>query len=338
MMSADNHRGEVGRQAPPILRPKALREGDVVAIAALSGGLDEEEAPLLERGVAAIEQMGFAVRLSPLVDLDRRWWWAAAHPREVAEELNGLLRDPHVRAVVALTGGKWTFGYLDLVDLEAVRADPKPLIGFSDISGLLLAVHSRTGLVTLHADLATHGFGYWHEADDIRRKELEDIYVRVLTSDSPAGVLPSSEPWDVWRPGRAQGPLIGGMLNRLTRIQATSFALEPERFDGAILFWEEAFTSTPGIWTDLQVLRHAGVLERIAGMVVGRPFEVDPAEGPETLRDLVLDVLGDRDIPVLGNADVGHDPPNVPLPLGVRAELDADARTLSLLEPAVEAG
>ena len=82
---------------PSILRPKALRPGDPVAVAALSGGLDEDEAPLFERGVEAIEQMGFVVRVSPLVDRDRRWWWAAATPREVAEEFNRLLRDPEVR-------------------------------------------------------------------------------------------------------------------------------------------------------------------------------------------------------------------------------------------------
>jgi muramoyltetrapeptide carboxypeptidase len=91
------------------------------------------------------------------------------------------------------------------------------------------------------------------------------------------------------------------------------------------------------VWNDLHVLRHAGVLDRIAGMVVGTPWEVEPTEGgPQTLREIVLDVLGDRQMPVLGNVDIGHDPPNVPLPLGVRAEVDADACTLSLLEPAVQ--
>ncbi len=126
------------------------------------------------------------------------------------------------------------------------------------------------------------------------------------------------------------------MLNRLVRIQATPYALRPERFDGAILFWEEAFTSSAGVWNDLQVLRYAGVLDRIAGMVVGPTSTVEPTEGgPDDLREVVLEVLGDRDIPVLGNVDIGHDPPNVPLPLGIRAEVDADARTLSLLEAAV---
>jgi muramoyltetrapeptide carboxypeptidase len=229
--------------------------------------------------------------------------------------------------------------YLDLIDFEAVRSDPKPLLGFSDISTLHLALHARTGLASLHSDCVTHGFGYWHESGDGRRKELEDVYLRVLTGDGAPGVLPPGRPWECWRSGRAQGPLVGGMLNRLVRVQSTSYALTPEHFDGAILFWEEAFTSISVVWTDLHVLRHAGVLDRIAGMIVGTPFEVEPTEGgPDTLREIVLDVLGERDIPVLGNVDVGHDPPNLPMPLGVRAEMDADALTLSLPEPAVDAG
>jgi muramoyltetrapeptide carboxypeptidase len=322
---------------PSILRPKGLRAGDTVAVAPLSGGLEQDEASLFARGVEAIEQLGFAVRVSPLVDLDRRWWWGAAPPGEVAKDFNALLRDPQVRAIFSLTGGRMTLSYLDLIDFGAVRADPKPLLGFSDTSALQLALHARTGLVTLHADLVTHGFGYWND-DDSRRRELADIYLRVLTSDSAPGVLPPGSRWERWRSGRAQGPLVGGMLNRLIRVQATPYALSPQRFDGAILFWEEAFTSTSVVWNDLQILRYAGVLDRIGGMVVGPTSEVEPTEGgPGTLREVVLDVLGERDIPVLGNVDIGHDPPNVPLPLGVRAEVDADAATLSLLEPAITA-
>jgi muramoyltetrapeptide carboxypeptidase LdcA involved in peptidoglycan recycling len=324
---------------PSIMRPKAVRTGDLVSVAALSAGLEEGEASLFEHGVEAIEQMGFAVRVSPLVDLDRRWWWAAASPPEVAEEFNRLLRDPEVRAIFALTGGRLALSYLDLIDFEAVRADPKPLLGFSDISALHLALHARTGVVSMHSDCVTHGFGYWHESDDGRRKELEEVYLRVLTGAGAPGVLPPGRRWECWRSGRAQGLLVGGMLNRLIRVQSTSYALTHEHFGGAILFWEEAFTSTSVVWNDLHVLRNAGVLDRIAGMIVGTPFEVDPTGGgPDTLREIVLDVLGERDIPVLGNVDVGHDPPNLPMPLGVRAEVDADALTLSLMEPAVDAG
>jgi muramoyltetrapeptide carboxypeptidase len=321
-----------------ILRPKALRPGDLVAVMALSGGLEQSEASLFARGVEAIEQMGFAVRVSPMVDLERRWWWAAAPPWEVAEDFNGLLRDPQVRAISSLTGGRMTLSYLDLIDLAAVRADPKPLLGFSDISTLHLVLYARTGLVSVHSDLVTHGFGYWNECDDSRRAQLADIYLRVLTRDSAPGVLPPGGRWECWRSGRAQGPLVGGMLNRLVRVQATPYALSPEHFDDAILFWEEVGTSTAAVWNDLHVLRYSGVFDRIAGMVVGTPTDVEPTDGgPDTLREVVLDVLGERDIPVLGNVDIGHNPPNVPMPLGVPAEVDADAVTLTLLEPAVTA-
>ena len=323
----------------PLLRPKALRKGDVVAVVAASSGLEEEAAPLLERGVQEIEGLGFEVRASPLVAVDRRWWWASAPPDETAEELNRHLRDPEIRAVVALTGGRFTLSYLDLLDVDAVRADPKPVLGFSDISALLLALHARTGLVAFHAEIVTHGFGEWAEQDDARRAQLADLYRRLLTEDAPLGDLPTGAAWETWRSGKAEGPLIGGMLNRLVRLQATPSALAPERFDGAILFWEEAFTSTSGLWNDLHVLRQAGVLDRISGMIVGRPFDVETTTpGPDTLRELVMEVVGDRDLPVLGDVDVGHEGPNLPMPLGVRAALDADALTLSLRVPAVTTG
>jgi muramoyltetrapeptide carboxypeptidase len=315
------------------LRPKAIRHGDVVAVAALSGGLEGEFETSFRTGVAEIERLGFAVRVSPLVDVDRRWWWSAGRPSEVADELNRLLRDPEIRAIFALTGGRTVLSYLDLIDDDAIRRDPKPIVGFSDIDVLLLALYGRTGLAGLHADLVAEGLGDWH-VDERRRSELADVYVRALTG-APIGVLPQGRTWESWRPGRAEGHLVGGLLNRIVRVQSTPYALEPERFDGAILFWEELATNHAGVWTDLHALRLSGVFDRIVGMVVGVPTEVEPVEGgPKELREVVLDVLGDREIPVIGNADIGHQPPNVPLPLGIRAELDADATTLSLVEPA----
>ncbi|MDH2443822.1 LD-carboxypeptidase [Amnibacterium sp. CER49] len=315
----------------PLLRPRALRAGDVVAIAAVSGGLEPNEAPLLEHGRRELERLGFVVRVSPLVSLDLRHWYGPATPAETAAELNGLLRDPAVRAVFALTGGRGALPHLDLLDLAAVRADPKPLIGFSDIGVLHLALHAATGLAGVHGDLVTHGFGYWHE-DEAWSSRLAASYRAVLTGEA-AGALPATGAEQCWRPGRAEGPLVGAMLNRLVRMQATRFALPPERFDGAILFWEET-AAVSQVWNDLQVLRLAGVLARIAGMVVGPLATIEAPEGEPSVQDVVLAALGDRDVPVLADVPIGHEPPDWPLPLGVRAALDADARTLSLVEPA----
>ena len=92
------------------------------------------------------------------------------------------------------------------------------------------------------------------------------------------------------------------------------------------------------VWSYLQVLRHVGILDRIAGMVVGIPTAIDGLDSPDaspTLQEIVLDIFGDRDIPVLGNVEFGHAGANLPMPVGIRVDLDAHQRTLSLLEPAV---
>jgi muramoyltetrapeptide carboxypeptidase len=320
------------------LRPRALVPGDLVVIAALSGPLLAEYEPDLERAVSGLERMGFRVRRAPLLEAGRRHWWSAARPAAIAAELNGLLRDPEVRAIVAHDGGQTVFGYLDLIDVEAIRADPKPILGYSDISLLHLALYARTGLVGFHADLATPGIGgAWARVPAARRAELERLYAALLTSTEPIGALPTGPAWECWRAGRAEGPLVGGVINRIALVQATRYALPPEAFDGAVLFWEELGGPASYVWSYLHVLRHGGVLDRIAGMVVGVPQAIEGLDATP-LSEIVLDVLGDRDIPVLGNVDFGHAGPNLPMPVGVRVALDARQRTLTLLEPAVRSG
>ena len=315
------------------LRPTALQAGDTVVVAALSGGLEEGERAVFDDGMTALQGAGFTVQVSPLVELGRHDWWSAGRPDEIAAELNRLLADPQVRGIWALTGGRTTFSYLDLVDLDAVRADPKPVIGFSDINGLQLALSARTGLVTIHGDVVIHGLGYRHELPEPDRSRLADAYWRVLTSTEAAGALPVHDAAETWRAGRADGPLLGGLLNRIVRLQGTPFALPSERFDGAVLFLEEVGATTSGLWNDLHVLRLAGLLDRISGVVFGPTSTVEVTEGGPGVREVLLDVV--RDVPVLGNVNIGHEPPNLPLPVGVRAALDAEARTLALLEPAV---
>jgi muramoyltetrapeptide carboxypeptidase LdcA involved in peptidoglycan recycling len=323
---------------PRVVRPRALRRGDLVVIASLSGPLQAIYEPNVERTVALFAGMGFRVRRAPLLQAGRHRWWSAGTPAEIAEEFNALLRDPEVRAIVANDGGQTAFGYLDLIDVEAIAADPKPILGYSDISLLHLVLYRRTGLVGFHTDMATPGFGgAWPDAPAARRADLERLYAQLLTGTEPIGALPTSPTWECWRPGRAEGPLIGGVINRIVLNQATCYALPLEWFDGAVLFWEEFGGLASYVWSYLHVLRHAGILDRISGMVVGVPRDIDglaPGASP-TLSEIVLDVLGDRDIPVLGNVEFGHAGPNLPMPVGIRVALDARQRSLSLLEPAV---
>ncbi|MFJ9411333.1 LD-carboxypeptidase [Streptomyces sp. NPDC101393] len=308
-------------------------------IASLSGPLHAAYAPDLDHAVVVLERMGFRARRAPLLEAGRRHWWSAATPAEIARELNALLRDPEVRAIIVHDGGQTVLGYLDLIDVDAIAADPKPILGYSDISLLHLVLYARTGLVGFHADLATPGLGgHWQAAPAARGAELEKLYSTLLTGTEPIGALPATPTWECWRAGRTEGRLIGGLMSRMVLAQATRYALPLECFDGAVLFWEEMGGHASHVWSYLHVLRHSGILDRIAGMVVGTPTAIDGLHSPDaspTLSEIVLDVLGDRDIPVLGNVEIGHGGPNLPMPVGIRVELDAQQRRLALLEPAV---
>ena len=265
---------------PQLLRPRALKPGDLVVVASLSGPLHSVYEPNLDHGVVVLERMGFRVRRAPLLEAGRHHWWSAATPVEIAREFNALLRDPEVRAIIAHDGGQTALGYLDLIDVEAITADPKPILGYSDISLLHLVLHARTGLVGFHADVATTGLGgHWQAAPAARRGELERLYSTLLTGTEPIGALPATPAWECWRAGRTEGRLIGGLLNRIVLAQATRFSLPLERFDGAVLFWEETGGQASHLWSYLQVLRHSGILDRISGMVVGVPHAIDGPGG-----------------------------------------------------------
>ena len=321
---------------PMIIRPPALKPGDLIAISALSSGHEDEVVAEYDRGVSEIEAMGFRVRPSPLTDVSKAWWWGAARPADVGRELTELFADPEVRAIWSLTGGRFAISYLDAIDYDVIAANPKPLIGMSDISVLDLAIHAGTGLVTFHADSLVFGVSEWHALPENDRARQAEAYRRVLTSTEPIGALPALSEWESWRPGRAEGPLIGAMLNRFIKVQASPRAVAPEAFDDAILFLEDYNAPSINIWNDLQVLRLTGAFDRIAGLIIGPVEGISILEGTtQTLREVVDDVVGDRDIPILANVNCGHSGPNVPLPLGVRAAVDADARTIELVQAAV---
>ncbi|HEU5127272.1 MAG TPA: LD-carboxypeptidase [Glycomyces sp.] len=322
------------------LRPKRLHPGDTVVIAAPSGPFIPSRRDELDAAVETVKEMGFTPKRSGLVESAARHFWNAGTPAEQAAEFNALLADPEVRAIVPFAGGNGTTGYLDRIDYDAVRADPKPLLGFSDITALHLALHSQTGLVGLHSDFAGIGFGAtWRNAAPERRTALLDLYRGLLTGEITEVALPAETPWETWRPGAATGRLVGGLLDRLVRLQATPYALAPERFDGAVFFWEEVGRPIGHIWNDLHTLRMHGVFDRVAAMVVGIPARIEgPPEqyGTATIEDVVLDALADYRFPILAGVDFGHTGPNLPMPIGLRAAVDADSHLVKLLESPVD--
>jgi muramoyltetrapeptide carboxypeptidase len=236
-----------------------------------------------------------------------------------AEQLNRALSDPEVEAIFCARGGYGTMRILDLVDGEALVRRRVPIVGFSDCTALHLLA-CRLGVPSIHGPVVTQ----------LARLSEED---RQALHDLLAGSLPRLEGLDGLAGGRARGRLVGGNLTLLAHLAGTRFLPD---LHGAVLLLEEVKEAPYRVDRGLTQLALAGVLEQVAGIVVGSLEGCDAPQGvpPKSVRaaDVVAERLSGLGVPVATGAPVGHGDRNRALPLGLEAELDADAGTLRFIE------
>jgi muramoyltetrapeptide carboxypeptidase len=280
------------------------------------------------------ESKGYTVRL-----LDGVWSkddYEAGPAEKRAEDLHTLFADPEVDVIQVLWGGTGAIRILPHLDFDLIAANPKALMGFSDITNLHVALRQRSGLATLHGPgLGSMGYP--------ERTEFTWESARAAFRDGAAGPVPD-DPDDPYRRsiagGRASGPIVGGNLFTFVHLLGTPW--EPV-FDGAILFFEEVNEPAYVIEIHLDQLRMAGRLDGVVGVVVGELKDCDWSEKrPEaprnrSIEDVLERCLAPLGVPVLYKLPLGHGKHLATIPLGVRATLDADARTLTIDEPGVRA-
>ena len=280
------------------------------------------------------ESKGYTVRL-----LDGVWSkddYEAGPAEKRAEDLHTLFADPEVDVIQVLWGGTGAIRILPHLDFDLIAANPKALMGFSDITNLHVALRQRSGLATLHGPgLGSMGYP--------ERTEFTWESARAAFRDGAAGPVPD-DPDDPYRRsisgGRASGPIVGGNLFTFVHLLGTPW--EPV-FDGAILFFEEVNEPAYVIEIHLDQLRMAGKLDGVVGVVVGELKDCDWSEKrPEaprnrSIEDVLERCLAPLGVPVLYKLPLGHGKHLATIPLGVRATLDADARTLTIDEPGVRA-
>jgi muramoyltetrapeptide carboxypeptidase len=312
---------------------KPLPEGGTIGVAAPASPYENRSDVL--RSVEWWEAQGYRVKLAEHVLA--RDDFVAGDAGERAADLSALFADPEVDVVQCLQGGYGSAQVIPDLDFDVIAANPKPLVGFSDITALHVAVRQRTGLATFY------GNGFLGVGDpqtsDFSKKRL----LAVLRGQG-VGDLPKNPDDPYSRPirgGIATAPLVGGCLWLLMQTIGTPWEIE---LDGAILFFEDTHLPTSYLDGALTQLAQTGKLAGVRGVVVGDMEKCDWGDHPagyprvRTLEDVLevhLDPLG---VPVLYKLPLGHGKHLASIPLGVQATLDADARTLTIEQPGLATG
>ncbi len=313
------------------LRPRRLRPGDTLGLVSPANATFEREP--LQIAIESLQALGFKVKPGEFVAA-RRGPFAGTDAQRAAD-LNAMFADESVAGILAMTGGSGCNRIVDKLDYDLIRRKPKFFGGFSDLTSLVNAIHRQTGLVTFHGPVAS---SEWNE--------YSVQAFRAVAMNAEAAVLrnPAAKPADdlvtreeriaTIRPGRAQGPLIGGNLTVLASLAGTPYFPDCR---GAILFLEDINEYIYRIDRCLSTLRLTGALAQVAGIVLGRFTKCEPGDGygSLTLDEVFDDYFLPLNVPVFRGAAIGHIRRKLTVPVGAPAEMDAGAGTMRLLQPAV---
>ncbi|MDZ7372030.1 MAG: LD-carboxypeptidase [candidate division KSB1 bacterium] len=302
-----------------IQKPPRLQAGDLIGIVSPSGFLSDDRIKRLESGIARLQEMGFRVRTGRRL-FDRKRY-LAGKDADRAADLNEMLRDPAVKAVLCSRGGFGAARILDAVDYKAVRRHPKILISFSDGTALQSALYVRSRLVTFSGLMAV----------ELAEASMESLEIwRTMLSRDTTGMVLESPTFRTVIGGVSEGILLGGCLSILVSLLGTPFMPD---LSGTLLVLEDVGEPLYRIDRFLTQLRLSGALKGVSGVVFGT-FVSEPAVSIEELAEVAYEHLSSTGIPVFCGLPYGHFPQRLTLPFGVRAELDADRGTITLLESA----
>ena len=312
------------------IKPKALKEGDTVAIVAPASNLKSD---YLKRGVSELEKLGFKVRYdADILSKDR---YTAGSDERRARELMNAFADPEIKAVWAARGGYGSMRLLQRLDqeflkLQPLKLQPKIFIGYSDITALHLYFYRRFGWVTFHGPMAAKDLAGGADHYD------EATLLGAIMSAAPLGAI-RSERTEMLHTGSGEpvsGRLLGGCLSLIAGMMGTPCELDTR---GSILFLEDTGTRPFALDRMIEQLRLAGKLDHVSGIVFGEMTDCrQHADQGYSLQDVLSDCTAGLGVPVMFGLPSGHSPGgNITLPLGVESTLDPSRCLLSIDESAV---
>jgi len=307
-----------------IVLPQKLKAGDRVRFVSPASPVRKGS---LERTSRLLEELGLAVEYGAHVyDVDETLDYLAGKDEDRLADINEALRDPGIKAIIATRGGKGAYRIADGLDFEAMRHNPKLLIGFSEITILHMALLKSCDTIGIHgAPWDNESFG----------QASAGSFVKSVMSAEPVKVRPTSREhtYVLTTEGKATGRLIGG--NQDSIATAAGWALP--NFDGAILLLEAFNLRLGHIDRQLTMLIKTGIIKNVVGVAVGQYTDCGAASDPTitsdircTEIDILRDRLGQLGVPILGGLPIGHGKNPIAIPIGTMATLDADRKTLTV--------
>lgn len=341
-----------------LLKPNQLKKGDKVATISLSwgGAGDEEILWRYQQGKVRLETV-FGLNVVEMEHTLKGTDFIYAHPEKRAEDLINAFKDPSIKGIIACIGGIESIRMLPYIDFEVIRQNPKIFVGYSD-STTTHMICMKAGISSIYGPTLLVDFAENVEMHDYTVEHLK----RTLFTNLPVGEInPAPEwtsehlPWIIENKntsrsyssnrgyellqgeGTVQGPLLGGCLEVFDALRGTPLFPELEDFDGAILFLETSEDKPPAWFMECALRTYGimGILDRINGMIWGKPMDETHYEDYKKVIKKVLAEFGHENLPVLTNMNFGHTEPKICLPYGAIAEINCESQSFSILESAV---
>jgi len=316
-----------------IIKPKALKPGDTIGIIAPASYVEKQAD--IDEARTTIEALGFKTVFGTHVS--ERFGYLAGSDLARAEDVNAMFRRKDVQGIIALRGGWGCLRMIPYLDYAMIRRHPKVLMGYSDITTMLNAIYYRTGLVTFHGPVAISTYNDY--TNEYLKRAVFTPKPIGRVEQPPQGADNKDDTAIVsLGKGRGSGPLVGGNLSLIVTMLGTPYEID---LRGKVLFLEEVGEEPYRVDRMLTHLWMTGRLKKLAGLVIGKFTNCVPKkENPEytssfTVEELFRERILPLGIPAISGAMIGHIKNKLTMPIGVRATVDADARTLTITEAAV---
>lgn len=311
-----------------ILKPSALKPNGTIGLVSPASivGDDEEYDKVVER----IKQLGFNVKEGR--HARAKYGYFAGTDKQRAQDLNTMFRDPEVDAIMPFRGGWGANRILDFIDYELIADNPKILVGYSDITSLLMAIYAQTGLVTFHGPVAKSIWTYFTTGQ----------FQKVLGQAQPHTLeRPTGDEYKQYAPhatitqGSASGRLVGGNLTVLTAMIGSEYLPD---WSGNILFLEDVGEDVYRIDRMLTQLKLSGVLDRLSGFIFGQCTGCDHSEERGfSLNEILHQHIKPLGIPAYAGALIGHIDDMQTLPVGLPVTMDAEKGRIAFEESPLKA-